>query len=156
MKALAERFWEKVRRVGPSSCWEWTAHCDRRGYGEIGSSGNRGKPHLRAHRVSWEIHNGPIPDGLFVLHRCDNRKCVNPHHLFLGTAKDNTQDMLAKGRGVEPPGTVENRAKTECPNGHPYNASNLRHDSRGSRYCIACKRDKKRIVDARQKRARPA
>lgn len=65
------------------------------GYGMIKSNG----VHQRAHRVAWEIENGPIPDGLLVCHRCDNRPCCNTNHLFLGTHQDNFDDMVAKGRG---------------------------------------------------------
>ena len=104
---LEERFWQKVDiRVG--GCWLWTANCTkdskgRRRYGLIGA-GRRGEGMLYAHRVSWEIHNGPIPNGLQVLHRCDNPQCVNPSHLFLGTQLDNMHDMVRKGRrGVTGP-----------------------------------------------------
>lgn len=97
---LEERFWAKVDTSG--SCWVWTANCikDKNGnrrYGLIGA-GRRGEGMLYAHRVSWELHNGPIPKGLKVLHRCDNPQCVNPKHLFLGTQLDNVMDMYRKGR----------------------------------------------------------
>lgn len=90
--ALAERFWKKVQKT--NSCWTWIGCKNRTGYGII-----RLEPrNLRAHRVSWELVNGPIPDGMHVLHRCDNPTCVNPAHLYLGTQKDNIQDAASKGR----------------------------------------------------------
>lgn len=85
-------FWDKVIF---GECWEWTATKLHNGYGWF-----RGH---RAHRFSWAIFNGEIKEGMMVLHTCDNRKCVRPAHLFLGTAKDNTSDMISKGRGVKPP-----------------------------------------------------
>jgi len=95
LDTLERRFWEKVRPT--AGCWTWEASLDGRGYGQIAFK-RGGKGNMRAHRVSWEIHNGPIPDDLHVLHRCDNPPCVNPDHLFLGTQRDNVQDMWAKGR----------------------------------------------------------
>lgn len=92
---LQNRFWAKVNKT--DGCWLWTAGCFRRGYGAIGAGG-RHSPLLRAHRLSWELHNGPIPEGLCVLHECDNPRCVRPEHLFLGTHQDNVADCVAKGR----------------------------------------------------------
>lgn len=91
--SLEERFWSKVKKL--DDCWEWIAYVRKDGYGYFGLAKN--KP-AKAHRLSWELVNGPIPDGLHILHRCDNRKCVNPEHLFLGTDQDNMDDMWAKGR----------------------------------------------------------
>lgn len=96
-----ERFWEKVDKT--QACWNWTASTDRKGYGQI-MFHRAGKHHLRrAHRVAYEMLYGPLPDlpgvhGACVLHRCDNPKCVNPEHLFVGTSDDNVKDMDAKGR----------------------------------------------------------
>lgn len=99
-RSLEERFWEGVK-VGPEeSCWEWQKYCIAgTGYGGIYGEGRK----QATHRVSWKLHFGEIPEGLFVCHTCDNRKCVNPKHLFLGTCKDNVHDMWNKGRAVDPP-----------------------------------------------------
>jgi hypothetical protein len=90
-KNVKTRFMEKVEKT--SSCWEWTAGKDPYGYGRFYD----GK-HVGAHRVAWELFKGPIPQGLCVLHHCDNPSCVNPDHLFLGTRVDNARDRDRKNR----------------------------------------------------------
>jgi hypothetical protein len=97
-RPLADRFWEKVSRGGSTDeCWGWNGARHLHGYGII-LEGGRGSVPIGAHRASWLLHNGPIPDGLWVLHKCDNPPCCNPEHLFLGTVKDNSVDCARKGR----------------------------------------------------------
>jgi hypothetical protein len=89
-------FWEKVNIINDEySCWEWMFGCGSHGYGQFYLE--KGKP-LLVHRYSWELEHGHIPNGLYVLHKCDNKKCVRPSHLFLGTQKQNIADMFSKGR----------------------------------------------------------
>lgn len=89
-----ERFWEKIDKRGPDECWPWLAGSDQRGYGSFWDGEHFGK----AHRYSYKLANGDFADELDCLHRCDNPPCCNPAHLFLGTAKDNVDDMVSKGR----------------------------------------------------------
>ena len=89
---LLERFWNKVQVT--DGCWEWQEGLSTGGYGKFWV-GNETVP---AHRFAWEVSQGPIPDGLFVCHHCDNRKCVRPDHLWLGTSYDNMVDCVEKGR----------------------------------------------------------
>lgn len=99
---LEERFWRKVEKKGHNDCWPWMGAQMKTGYGYIGSGGREGR-HVMAHRYSYELANGPITDGLYILHSCDNPACVNPKHLRTGDAYDNTHDAIDRGRLKNPP-----------------------------------------------------
>jgi hypothetical protein len=109
---LETRFFDRVGRKTANGCILWNGRLNEHGYGVISPAGTPGlgEPHeLLAHRVAYELLIGPIPDGLFVLHRCDNPPCINPIDLFLGTQADNMADKVAKGRQL--PGEMHPMAK---------------------------------------------
>ncbi len=103
------RFWSKVDKA--SDCWMWTGFLTN-GYGHFWLNSRK----IRAHRFSWILSNGDIPDGLIVCHHCDNPKCVNPSHLFLGTHSDNTQDCVRKGRNSKDPYWLKEVKGSQKPN----------------------------------------
>lgn len=98
MTNLPERIDNAIDRTG--DCWIWTKSRDKNGYGKTSITSDGVTRHVRAHRVLWELVNGPIPEGKMVCHRCDNPPCVNPDHLFLGDALSNMRDKIAKGRAT--------------------------------------------------------
>jgi hypothetical protein len=92
---IAERFWVKVARQEGDECWPWLAACNPAGYGQFALATGRFQ---RAHRIAYELSNGPIPAGMVVRHSCDNPPCCNPSHLQPGTVQDNVHDMVSRGR----------------------------------------------------------
>ena len=112
-----------------SDCIPWKE--GSKWYGKVTRNGRR----IGTHRAAWEDANGPIPDGMEVLHRCDNPPCINVDHLFIGTHRDNMKDMAAKGR-------AQGQQKTACHQGHEYTEQNTYRGSNGNkRQCRACQRE---------------
>ena len=139
---FARRFEDYVDRKGPDDCWEWQGpRSAERGYGCWGRR--------RAHRHAWEMANGPVPDGLWVLHHCDNKPCVNPAHLYAGSRADNMRDAVERGRMHSP-------RRTHCPHGHLKDGDNLitvRHRGYVLHRCRTCELARKR-ENARRRYAR--
>ena len=127
-KTAHVKFWEHVTQT--PSCWQWKGASHEDGYGQVAVSNKGIRKNLFAHRLSYEIHIGPIPPGLWVLHHCDNPPCTNPEHLFLGTPLDNMLDAVAKRRNF-------NSKKEHCSEGHPFSEANTRW-YRNQRYCRIC------------------
>ena len=127
---------QKFLEPSDSGCIEWKGSTRRGGYGRITIQGSR---EISTHRLAWIIAHGDIPEGLCVLHKCDNPSCCNTEHLFLGTKAENNLDRDRKGRQWQ-------QKKTQCPYGHLYDAENTITNKVGHRICKTCShiRDKKR------------
>lgn len=139
------RFLGRVEVRGADECWPWLAALTGRGYGKFAIR-NRV---INAHRISFELFHGMVPEGLYVLHRCDNKVCVNPAHLFSGTAQDNTDDYWRKHpRAMKP--LVPRRVPTACMRGHAY-AEHAYVDYRGKHVCRVCRRALDRLKYWRRK-----
>lgn len=149
MPEVAKRFWLKVEpvKLESSACWNWIA--SRRGIMKYGSfwfdNFNQ-----NAHRVSWSLHCGPIPEGLWVLHHCDNPQCVRPSHLFIGNHTDNMHDCHEKGRNSF---YQKYGLRNHCSKGHPYEPSTLYIDPIGGRVCKICRRITEKRKRERRKHA---
>ena len=139
---LVDRFWTKVDKSGgPDACWPWLAAIDTGGYGRVTGDGN-GKWRA-AHRVAWELTNGPIPEGLVIDHLCRNRACQNPKHLEPVPFAENVL------RGVGP--SAEHARQTHCHRGHEFTESNTMIESNGARRCRTCKAARQRACRLRNK-----
>lgn len=125
---IKEKFMRNVQFEPNTGCWLWDGPLDRDNYARFGIKEKRSS---RASRISYEYFKGIDPKEMYVLHKCDTRQCVNPDHLFLGTAKDNAQDCSKKGRH-------KNQIKTHCHRGHEYTEQNTYSRSPGKRECRIC------------------
>lgn len=144
---LPDRFWAKVDRRGSDECWSWTGRLNDNGYG-IYQINRRRHP---ASRVITEAIHGPLGE-LFACHTCDNPACVNPAHLFVGTAKDNVQDMLSKGRRP-----YVCRQRTHCKQGHDLSPDNVYvNPGSGDRSCRKCRTERNKKTAATRKTERHA
>ncbi|MBK8168328.1 MAG: HNH endonuclease [bacterium] len=134
-------------------CWEYGGKIRKDGYGSVWiQNGTKEGTTALAHRVVYEGMVGPIPEGMYLCHHCDNPKCVRPDHIFVGTDADNKADMYAKGR--HPHGETHWKSKvTHCPQGHPYSGDNLYIRNCGRRMCRACNNARRKKSHQRAKSA---
>jgi hypothetical protein len=146
IKSDVERLEEKYVPEPMSGCWIWLGAIHSSGYGLV----QRNKRNIQAHRESWRVFRGSFDESLKVLHKCDNRTCINPNHLFLGTQQDNIADMIAKGRFARSTWTAllaktarDKREATHCKRGHIRSVENLSVDRHGFRHCKECAKVRK-------------
>ena len=125
---IIPNFWDKVDKGSPQDCWNWLGSLYDRGYGQVSSSYKNGCSSSRSHRIAWELTFGKIPRGMDVCHSCDNRRCCNPLHLFLGTHQDNMDDKVAKGRQAHNRGEKAGGVKLSTDQ-----VLNIRKDSRAQK-----------------------
>lgn len=138
-----------VETGAATDCWLWIGSTDPGGYGRAKLSINGKREVESSHRLAWRHHHGDIPVGGCVLHRCDNRRCCNPGHLFLGTQADNVNDMIAKGRHNFVL-TRANAARTHCIHGHLFDARNTLIVRGTHRHCRTCDRLRHRRYAAQE------
>jgi hypothetical protein len=127
------RFWRFVDKKLDHECWYWIGNKNTKGYGQF-SVGAKAQGSEGAHRISWKLHNQQdIPSKMHIMHKCDNPSCVNPNHLTIGTAKDNTQDMIQKGRKrtVAPVGDLNGKAILDAEKVRLIRSSTLNHAALG-------------------------
>lgn len=132
-RTVERRFWAKVLRAGSDECWLWVGARTVDGYGRLWLGAEQPPWSVVAHRFSWTLANGPVPEGLQLDHLCRTRACVNPTHLEPVTRGENIR------RGVGPRRAGEYQlAKTHCLHGHPYDGRNTYRDPKGKRHCRIC------------------
>jgi hypothetical protein len=135
-----DRFWSKVdKSLGGNGCWPWTASTVAQGYGRFRTP----EKTLRAHRVALQLSGTFVGPADVVMHMCDNPRCCNPAHLRVGTHRENTDDMMAKGRFRARGKTSKAALKGGCAKGHPFTPENTSMEG-GARRCLACRRDRAR------------